>query len=120
MDQSRSGIPSEPGHAPAPTAEETPVSSPLPKAMYEEADHFTAGPGVVMTRSQAVGGIAGALMGLFVGALIGLVIGLIAFDANTGRVISVVAVAVAGSVAGGVAGGIVRPMQKMEKDPADT
>ncbi|HEX2241099.1 MAG TPA: hypothetical protein VHJ82_08175 [Actinomycetota bacterium] len=120
MEESRTGIEHSAEHSPAPTAEPTPTSSPLPRAMFKEVDHFTGGPGVAMTKSQARGGLTGALLGLFAGALIGLVVGIIFFDGNTGRLVSVVAVAVAGTVAGGVAGGIVRPMQRMEDTPADT
>lgn len=121
MEESRSGISSsDSGSAPAPTAESTPPSTPTGRAMREEAEHLTGGPGIVMTKSQARGGLGGALLGLFVGALVGLVIGLIAFDGDMGRLVSIVACSVAGLVAGGVAGGITGPMEKMEKSATDT
>ncbi|MDQ4143916.1 MAG: hypothetical protein M3198_09280 [Actinomycetota bacterium] len=68
---------------------------------YEETDSFTGGPGVVATKSQARGSIAGVIVGAIVGALIGLVIGLLADVLVVGIVVG----AVGGSVVGGVAGG---------------
>jgi len=36
----------------------------------ETAEHFTGGPGVVATKSQAQGAIGGGILGLIVGALL--------------------------------------------------
>src|SRR5688500_19852122 len=43
----------------------------------ETADHFTGGPGVVATKSQAQGATGGFLIGAVVGAIIGGIVGLI-------------------------------------------
>lgn len=88
--------------------------------LRREADSFTGGPGVVATKTQARGGLAGALIGAIVGALIGVVIGVAFFDANRSIWITAIALAVAGAVFGGVAGGFVAPRKKLSGTEADT
>jgi hypothetical protein len=85
----------------------------------EETEHFTGGPGVVATKSQARGATGGFLAGAVAGALVGLLIGLLMFEAR-GVIIATVSLAVAGAVFGGVAGGIGRSMKKLERTEADT
>lgn len=87
--------------------------------MHGEVDSFTGGPGVVATKSQARGGLAGAVVGAIVGALLGLLVGVLFLDAGSGIVIAVVAFAVAGATTGGVAGGFVQPRRKGVGDSTD-
>ena len=87
--------------------------------MESEAEGFTAGPGVVATKSQAKGSIGGTLIGAVVGALLGLVIGAL-FLEGAGMIIAIVAFAVAGAVAGGTAGGFVKPRRDLTDGGADT
>ena len=88
-------------------------------ATQEEAEHFTGGPGVVATKSQAQGATAGILAGALVGALVGFLIGALLFEGTRSVIIATIAVAVAGSVFGAVAGGIGRSMKKLERTDAD-
>ncbi|MFN2488158.1 MAG: hypothetical protein ABR529_00135 [Actinomycetota bacterium] len=89
--------------------------------MRVEAESLTSGPGVVATKSQARGSLAGVVGGILLGALVGLVVGAIAFS-ESGRalVISVIAFAVAGMTFGGVVGGFVTPRRKLRHTDADT
>ena len=89
--------------------------------MRRETESFTAGPGLVASKSQARGGLAGTLAGGVGGALVGLVVGLLAYS-ETGRaiVISVVSFAVAGATFGAVVGGFLKPRQKRDPTEGDT
>ena len=62
--------------------------------MEREAEGFTGGPGIVATKSQARGSLAGIVIGAIV-------------------------LGVAGMVAGGVSGGIVNPERKLDRGEAD-
>lgn len=84
-----------------------------PYEMRAEADGFTAGPGVVMTKTQAKGATGGIVLGAIAGAIVGLIVGLIA-GGGTVLIITVIAFGVAGAVAGGVSGGISRSMDSTE------
>ena len=88
--------------------------------MREETESLTGGPGVVATKSQARGGLAGTFLGAIVGAIIGLVVGLLAFS-ETGRaiVISVVCFAVGGATFGAVVGGFLVPRRKLQRTDTD-
>jgi membrane associated rhomboid family serine protease len=88
--------------------------------LRREAEGFTAGPGVVASKTQARGSLAGVLIGVVVGAVLGIIIGVAVFDANRSVVITAVAVAIAGAVFGGVTGGFVGPRKKLEGTEADT
>ncbi len=90
------------------------------RRMREEAESLTAGPGVVASKSQARGSLAGIVAGTVAGAVLGLIVALIAFS-ETGRaiVISVLAFAVAGATFGGVAGGFVKPRRKLQHTDTD-
>ena len=91
---------------------------PTQQEMDEEADSFTGGPGVVATKSQARGGIAGIAIGAVIGALLGVLVGAL-FLQDRGVIIAVIAFAVAGSVAGGTTGGFLRPTRKLPPSDAD-
>lgn len=99
------------------------MSDPRGEAQRElerEAEGFTGGPGVVASKSQARGGLAGIAGGAIVGAILGIVVGLIFFSGGLGLIISVVAFAAGGATFGGVAGGFVRPRQKLDGTEADS
>jgi hypothetical protein len=85
------------------------------EAAKDEVDSLTGGPGVVATKSQAQGGLAGIVVGAFVGAILGLVVGLLA-DV---LVIGIIVGAVAGATVMGVAGGGQRPKQRLEGTEED-
>lgn len=87
--------------------------------MEREAEHFTGGPGIVATRSQARGGLAGIVIGGLIGAVIGAIIGAIAFQGTKGLIIGAVVVAVAGATAGGVSGGVVATDKNVTRGDAD-
>lgn len=84
-----------------------------PAEMREEASGLTAGPGVVVTKTQAKGASGGILIGGLIGAVIGVVVGVIA-GGGIILIIATIAFAVAGAVAGGVSGGATRPMRDVE------
>jgi uncharacterized protein YcfJ len=107
--------PTPPAIKPDPTAGEVAT----PREIREEADGFTAGPGVVMTKSQAKGASGGLLIGGLIGAVIGVLVGAIA-GGGLVLIVATVAFAVAGAVAGGVAGGITRPMSHTEHGDTST
>ena len=85
----------------------------------EEAEHFTGGPGVVATKSQARGATGGIVAGALLGALVGFLIGALMFEGARSIAITTIAIAVAGGVFGAVAGGIGRSMKKLERTDAD-
>ncbi len=87
--------------------------------MEQEAEHFTGGPGVVATRSQARGGVAGSLIGGLIGAVIGAIIGAMVFEGTKGLIIGAVVVAVAGATAGGVSGGVAATDKNVTGGDAD-
>jgi hypothetical protein len=88
------------------------------REMYEEADSFTGGPGVVATKSQARGSLGGIVIGAIIGAALGLIVGLF-IGSTTGLIISMVAFTFAGATAGGVSGGFVRPKKTVPPSGAD-
>lgn len=90
------------------------------RELEREADSFTGGPGVVASKSQARGGLAGIAGGTIIGAVLGLIVGLIFLEGTLGVVIAVVAFAAGGATFGGVTGGFVRPRQKLEGTEADS
>ncbi|CAN5654824.1 hypothetical protein BH24ACT26_BH24ACT26_12230 [soil metagenome] len=90
------------------------------KDMRHEAEHLTSGPGLVASKSQARGSLAGIVAGILGGAALGLVVALIAFSGSTRAiVISVIAFAVAGMTFGGVVGGFVKPRRKLQETDTD-
>ncbi len=92
---------------------------PSQEEMKEEAEHFTGGPGVVATKSQAFGSLTGIAAGAIGGALIGLLMGLLIFDGTFGIVITTIAFGVAGATFGGVAGGFIGPRKRIGRTDAD-
>jgi hypothetical protein len=88
--------------------------------LREEADSAVVGPGVVGTKSQAQGGIGGALLGGVVGALLGLLAGFLIWGGNgMAVVIAVIAFAFAGATAGGTMGGFLRNRRRQQRGDAD-
>lgn len=87
--------------------------------MAEEAEHLTGGPGVVVTKSQARGGLAGIVLGGIAGAAAGAILGVLLFEGRTAVIIAVVAFAVAGATFGGVAGGFLGPKRNVDESGAD-
>ena len=83
----------------------------------ETADHLTAGPGLVATKSQAEGATGGFLLGAIAGAVIGFVIG--ALVGGSALWIAPIVFAVGGAVAMGVFGGIQRSWKKREDSRVD-
>lgn len=92
---------------------------PSHEEMKEEAEHFTAGPGVIATKSQARGSLVGIAVGTIVGALIGVIVGVLFFEGTFGIVITAIAFGVAGATFGGVAGGFVAPRKRLGPGQAD-
>ena len=87
--------------------------------MQEEGDSLTGGPGVVATKSQARGGLAGIVIGIIVGGGLGALIGLLMGGGSTTVIIAIVG-AVAGAVALGVFGGIFNSSRNVSStSPAD-
>ena len=74
-----------------------------------EADSFTGGPGVVVTKSQGRGAVLGVSIGAVVGGLLGLLLGVVIDSVLVGVIVGLVA----GSVVGGVAFGGQNPKQKL-------
>ncbi len=87
--------------------------------MEREAEGFTGGPGIVATKSQARGSLAGIVIGGIVGVMLGAALGALVFQGTFGLVIGAVVIGVAGLVAGGVSGGIVNPQRKLDRGEAD-
>lgn len=93
---------------------------PSERELQQEGDHFTGGPGVVATKSQARGGLGGAGLGAIAGAIVGAVLGAIMFGGASGIIITAVCGAVAFGVAGGVIGGAQNAKSNVAPDsPAD-
>jgi uncharacterized membrane protein len=93
---------------------------PSEREVQSEADSFTGGPGVVATKSQARGGIAGAAVGALIGAIMGALIGLLFLGGGSSTIITAVVGAVAGAVALGVFGGIFNSAKNVTPtSPAD-
>ena len=86
-------------------------------AESEAADHLTAGPGLVATKSQARGASGGILIGAIVGAVIGLVVGLVVQGPAVW--IAPIVFAVGGAVASGVFGGFYKSQETREQSPTD-
>jgi F0F1-type ATP synthase assembly protein I len=91
---------------------------PSQQEMKQEADHLTGGPGVVATKSQARGSLAGIAAGVVAGVVIGFLIGLL-IGGTMGIIITVIVGAVAGATLGGVAGGIVGPSRRLGPTEVD-
>ncbi len=89
------------------------------KELEEEAEGFTGGPGVVASKTQARGSLAGIVVGVVVGAILGLIVGAIFFQGTLGIVIGVVSFAFGGATFGGLAGGSFGPRHKLEGSEAD-
>lgn len=93
---------------------------PSEREVHGEADSFTGGPGVVATKSQARGGIAGAVVGALIGAIIGALIGLLFLGGGSSTIITAIVGAVAGAVALGIFGGIFNSAKNVSpSSPAD-
>ncbi len=89
------------------------------RELEEEAEHLTGGPGVVASKTQARGSIAGVVVGAVAGALIGLIVGLLFFEGTLGITVSVISFATGGATFGGLAGGSFAPRKKLEGSEAD-
>ncbi|MDP9067608.1 MAG: hypothetical protein M3N53_04545 [Actinomycetota bacterium] len=89
------------------------------RELEEEAEHLTGGPGVVASKTQARGSLAGLVGGLVVGAILGAIVGVLFFQGTLGIVISVIAFATGGATFGGLAGGSFAPRKKLEGSEAD-
>lgn len=72
---------------------------------HEEGDGVLVGPGVVTTKSQAKGGLAGITLGGFLGAVIGAILGALIFGGIFGIVITAICFAFAGGTIGVLLGG---------------
>jgi hypothetical protein len=92
---------------------------PSQEEMKQEAEHFTGGPGVAATKSQARGSLVGLAAGMLVGALLGALVGLLIFEGTLGVVITTIAFGVAGATYGGVTGGFVAPRKRLGPTEAD-
>ena len=88
--------------------------------LRREAEGMTGGPGVVATKSQARGSLAGVVGGGILGFLLGMIIGAIFFSGGRNMWITAIVLTVAGLVVGGVAGGIAGPRRKLRGSEADT
>ncbi len=75
--------------------------------MEEEGDSVLVGPGVVTTKSQTRGGIAGIILGGGAGLLIGALIGALLFAGMQGVIITAVVGAFCGGTIGTLVGGFV-------------
>lgn len=73
--------------------------------MAEEGDGVVVGPGLVTTKSQAKGGLAGIALGGVAGAIVGALIGLIVFGGLFGILITAISFAFAGGTIGVLLGG---------------
>ncbi len=89
------------------------------RELEEEAEHLTGGPGVVASKTQARGSIAGVVVGAVAGALIGLIVGVLFFEGALGITVSVISFATGGATFGGLAGGSFAPRKKLEGSEAD-
>lgn len=78
---------------------------PSSREMHEEGDGVVVGPGVVTTKSQAKGGLAGITLGGFLGVVIGAILGALIFGGLFGIVITAVCFAFAGGTIGVLLGG---------------
>lgn len=78
---------------------------PTKREMAEEGDGVVVGPGVVTTKSQAKGGLAGIALGGFLGALLGAILGAFIFGGVFGIVITAICFAFAGGTIGVLLGG---------------
>lgn len=89
------------------------------EAQQAEAEHFTGGPGVAATKSQARGAVGGSVVAGIVGAVIGLIVGLVFFEGARGVLIAAVCFAVAGATFGGLTGGFVKTRSNAPGGQAD-
>ena len=78
---------------------------PPQREMNEEGDGVLVGPGVVTTKSQTKGGLAGITLGGFLGAVVGALLGALIFGGMMGIIITAVACAFAGGTIGVLLGG---------------
>ena len=81
--------------------------------MRAEAEQLTGGPGVVATRSQMRGTLAGTALWGIVGIVIGLIVGFVFFGGAVGVIVSAVAFGGALATFGGVVGGFVGPRRSL-------
>ena len=75
-------------------------------AQQQEAEHLVSVPPIIMTKSQAKGGLAGIAMGAIVGVILGAIIGVVFFNSMFGLVVSILAAGFTGVTAGAISGGI--------------
>lgn len=83
----------------------TPERVPSERETQEEGDSVLVGPGVVATKSQTRGGIAGIILGGASGAILGAILGAVIFGGMSGIVITAVCFAFAGGTIGVLVGG---------------
>lgn len=89
--------------------------------MQEEGDSALVGPGVVATKSQARGGLAGIILGGAAGAIVGATLGALIFGGLSGIVITAVCFAFAGGTIGVLVGGFQNAKGNVEPtSPADS
>ena len=82
--------------------------------MQDEGEGSIGTPGLVASKSQPQGSVAGALIGAVLGAIVGVIVGLPLFSGEERNiVISVVAFVIAGATFGGTAGGFVWRRRKL-------
>jgi F0F1-type ATP synthase assembly protein I len=90
------------------------------RSQREEAESFTAGPGVAASKSQARGSVAGLVIGALLGGFLGFLIGLVVASGSLQLVIVTVVGCVAGLTVGAVVGGFISPRRKLDDAGADT
>ena len=78
---------------------------PTGREMAQEGDGAVVGPGLVATKSQSKGGLAGIALGGFLGAIAGAILGAFIFGGIFGIVISAICFAFAGGTIGVLLGG---------------
>ena len=93
---------------------------PSERELQEEGDGLLVGPGVVTSKSQARGGVAGIVLGGLGGGIIGALIGALIFGGLSGIVITAVCCAFAGGTIGVLVGGFTNTKDNVSPNsPAD-
>ena len=88
--------------------------------LQQEGDGVVVGPGVVATKSQARGGLAGITLGGFLGAVIGAIAGALIFGGALGIIITAACCAFAGGTIGVLVGGFTASKDNVSPtSPAD-
>jgi len=88
--------------------------------MHDEGDGVLVGPGVVTTKSQAKGGLAGITLGGFLGAVVGAILGALIFGGMFGIIVTAVCLAFAGGTIGVLVGGFTATKSNVSPtSPAD-